>query len=50
MIYLPKQVVFASGLRQGDEICTYFCSDKNNRPILVIYLDKKDADGTKRDD
>lgn len=48
-VYIPKQTITAAGLRQGDELYSYFC-EKDGRPVLAIFLDKTDFTKSKRDD
>lgn len=43
-ISINKLVVVGCGLEKGHSLYCYLAEDKNNRPIILVYLDGKEKE------
>ena len=48
-ISIEKGVVRALGLQKGEHLYAYRGEDLEGRPVMMVYLDKKDAYGRVED-
>lgn len=49
-ISIEKGVARARGLQKGERLYAYRGEDKNGRPVMLVYLDRKDMYGRVEDD